>query len=385
MAKKFKTPSENRYTEKPTDEKWVEWLQKDAQIGAWSMDLETYEVWWSEGTSRIYELDDPKQFDSLAVHGEKNTKMFEDLITHMLNTKEGWEVVFDFTTNSGVKKWGRSTGIYAEANGRPFVYGTFQDVTEIFLQMQELTMDKQLVERSSKFATIGELSAQVGHEVNNPLTICFGHLKKLQHKLSEMNIKDKQINYSIDKSFYAMKRIKTIVNGLKSVAYSADEVDYVAINVNEVIKVTIDFIQEIFRSESIVLDINLSDEKLWLYGNEGKLQQAIMNLMTNARDAIRSMPEPMISISTSVDENMIVINVSDNGPGIPEEFKERVFNSFFTTKEKGKGTGIGLPLTYQIVQEHGGDIKFSSTKKGGTSFTILLPLVCTGEKVEDAA
>jgi two-component system NtrC family sensor kinase len=82
---------------------------------------------------------------------------------------------------------------------------------------------------------------------------------------------------------------------------------------------------------------------------------------------------------------MIVINVSDNGPGIPEEFKERVFNSFFTTKEKGKGTGIGLPLTYQIVQEHGGDIKFSSTKKGGTSFTILLPLVCTGEKVEDAA
>ena len=108
-----------------------------------------------------------------------------------------------------------------------------------------------------------------------------------------------------------------------------------------------------------------------VYGNMGKLQQVFINLFLNARDAMPSGGE--LAVQTGMNESMVVVDISDTGTGIPEENIKRIFDPFFTTKSIGKGTGLGLAVTYGIIQEHGGGIFVDSNSGKGTHFRLKLP------------
>ena len=135
-----------------------------------------------------------------------------------------------------------------------------------------------------------------------------------------------------------------------------------------------------FSAGSEELTLNLDSSEPVTLGNAIQLEQVIMNLLTNARDAVSVARERKVLIETLVAEERLIVSVLDTGPGIPHELEQKVFDPFFTTKEVGAGTGLGLSISYGIIVDHGGTIMVNSGTGDGTTFTIGLPLERTPQK-----
>lgn len=239
----------------------------------------------------------------------------------------------------------------------------------------DVTAQKQLEEQlthQAKFASIGQLAAGVGHEINNPLAIIKGYLSTIQNKHPEFS---DDVKTKFEKIDLAVSRIKNIVSGLR--AFSRDdgfeESDFDAI---QLIEETIFMIEDIYSNEGVNIHIdnaveNLSGE-LYAVGNRGKFQQVIVNLLSNAKDATAEQDDRQIKIKLSFDGARLKIIIADNGKGVPTELRDKIFDPFFTTKEVGSGTGIGLSLSYQIMEEFKGHLKLGQPSKGA-EFIIELP------------
>ncbi|MEW6201981.1 MAG: ATP-binding protein [bacterium] len=231
---------------------------------------------------------------------------------------------------------------------------------------------------AEKLAAIGRLAANITHEVNNPIGIILSRIDCLQNDLktgSDANIQ--QLNEDIGVIKKHAQRISNITEGLLAFSRKS-EAEYTAVDVNKVIDDVCFLVRKQFADENIIL-IKKASLHLYVSGNENELQQVLFNIICNARDA---MPDGgRIEIDTSLEraptsengKDIIRIKVSDEGEGIPEENLSRIFEPFFSTKEKGKGTGLGLSISYRIISEHGGKIEVESEGGKGTTFTILLP------------
>jgi PAS domain S-box-containing protein len=232
----------------------------------------------------------------------------------------------------------------------------------------ELNKSAQKLMQSSKLAAIGELAAGVGHEVNNPLAIISGHVESLSYKLAD-NPKFSQsfsvINNCID-------RIREIVSGLRT--FAAGNTEYIeSIDINETIKNSLSLVKTIYSKENILIQTSLVNETLFTKGNRGKLCQVILNLLSNAKDAL--LPEGgKIEIETKKTDEKAILIISDNGRGIKKEDINKVFDSFYTTKEVGKGVGLGLSISHSIITSMEGEIEVESILDKGTKFTISMPL-----------
>jgi C4-dicarboxylate-specific signal transduction histidine kinase len=128
------------------------------------------------------------------------------------------------------------------------------------------------------------------------------------------------------------------------------------------------------RLRQITVATSLAESDPVVMGSEIQLEQVFINLLTNARDALAEAPHKLISITSQVEGERVVLAVRDTGEGVPAEFEQRIFDPFFTTKEVGKGTGLGLSITYGIIQEHGGAITLENHPGHGATFRIELPL-----------
>ncbi|MBF0364741.1 MAG: response regulator, partial [Oligoflexia bacterium] len=232
---------------------------------------------------------------------------------------------------------------------------------------------------ASKMASIGELSAGVGHEINNPLSIIYGYLEILgdRYKKDHPDISD-----LLDKVDKALFRIKKIVDGLRSFARSdMERMEYLSIH--KTISKSLCLIEALYLQDGITISTHFNAEELYTRGNSGKFQQVLMNLFSNAKDAIKEANANQekqkhggtISISTlkGEDQHHCIIKISDNGVGMPKEVQERIFDPFFTTKPLGEGTGLGLGISLAIIKEMHGDVSVHSLEGVGTTFTIEVP------------
>lgn len=137
---------------------------------------------------------------------------------------------------------------------------------------------------------------------------------------------------------------------------------------------TINLIAGICYSKNIKLNYIVEEGEYKIHGNRGRLDQVVMNLASNSKDALLNTLDPKIDVKLSRDENHCHLVVSDNGSGIPKEIQDKVFNHFYTSKGVGEGTGIGLSMVHSIIEEHGGSVNFKSSSEGNV-FTVTLPLV----------
>lgn len=239
----------------------------------------------------------------------------------------------------------------------------------------DITAQKQLEEQlthQAKFASIGQLAAGVGHEINNPLAIIKGYLSTIQNKHPYFS---DDIKAKFEKIDLAVLRIKNIVSGLR--AFSRDDgFDETEFDVIQLIEETIFMIEDIYSNEGVNIHIeNNTDDllgDLLATGNRGKFQQVIVNLLSNAKDATVEQNDRQINIKISYHGNNLNISVCDNGKGVPAELRDKIFDPFFTTKEVGSGTGIGLSLSYQIMEELKGNIKLGKSSNGA-EFIVELP------------
>lgn len=232
----------------------------------------------------------------------------------------------------------------------------------------------QLIQ-SEKLSGIGGFIAGVAHELNNPLTSVMGFAELLEK--SDVGPAYKRHIEIIHKS---AQRCHKIVQALLSFARRRSP-ERKMVSVNSLVESAQEILQYQLRTSNVELRLKLDPDLPQATVDPHQLQQVLVNLITNALQAIESyQPKGWIKVTTASKGDTIQLIVQDNGPGIPEENLSKIFDPFFTTKEVGKGTGLGLSLCYGIVKEHGGTITPRSRPGEGATFTIELPV--TQETVE---
>ncbi len=230
---------------------------------------------------------------------------------------------------------------------------------------ERANLEDQLVQ-SEKLTSIGLLAAGVAHEVNTPLAVISSYSQMLGKQLSSEDPKGKILDKIIKQSF----RASEIVNGLLNFSRT-DGTAFRVLEVNDLISETLSLLEHQLKTAKIRLRKELIPTSARVYGNPGKLQQVFLNLFINAKDAMPQGGELLVKSASQ--GSLFRIEVVDTGSGIPEEHLQKIYDPFFTTKEMGRGTGLGLSVTYGIVQEHSGKIMVASRSGQGTRFIVELP------------
>lgn len=255
------------------------------------------------------------------------------------------------------------------------------DVSERLRIEKELQHQQTLALHQAQLASIGELAASVGHEINNPLTIVMSYVSQVDRSLKEGG-KDIAKNIAmIEKTRKAADRIKNIVGSLRSFA-RANQESKVTFPFSRPVINSVNLVKELYEKEGIELvlkwDLGKSDDlgavTGEVLGDEGHIQQVIVNLLSNARDALVNQRQKRITIRLRQSNESGFIDVADSGIGIPAKVKARIFDPFFTTKDVAKGTGLGLSIADSIIKDHQGSISCESREGQGTEFHIELPL-----------
>jgi PAS domain S-box-containing protein len=227
------------------------------------------------------------------------------------------------------------------------------------------------VAQAEKLSSIGVLAAGVAHEVNTPLSVISSYAQMLAKQLQG----DDKLSGLLDKITKQTFRASEIVNGLLNFSRTGGA-EFTEIDLSKIISDTVTLLEHQLRSAKIKVERN-TDDLPFIFGNAGKLQQVFLNLFLNAKDA---MPQGgTLRINSRVD-GAVFLRISDTGTGIAPEHLARIFDPFFTTKNgngatERRGTGLGLAVTYGIIQEHGGKIRVESTVGTGTTFTLEFPVL----------
>lgn len=243
--------------------------------------------------------------------------------------------------------------------------GSHTDITEHKRAQEEIERKTQESNLNSKLACIGEMAAGIGHEINNPLTIAFGNVQALK---MISGATEKKL---VSKLEVALDRIAKITKGMLSFARTQN--NKTRISMGDIAIETIEFISEFYKKYKVDISFERNSHDDLILAVPSDIQQVITNLISNAKDALLDQKERKIRIKLKNDQEFVYFFVEDNGPGISEEHKEKIFESFFTTKDSGKGTGLGLSISYNIIARHGGELSVGDCDKGGACFSIKLP------------
>ena len=243
-------------------------------------------------------------------------------------------------------------------------------ITGLVIGVRNLTEERKIAEhmsRTEKLAAIGELMAGVAHELNNPLT----GISTFAQLLLEDRLESEQIE-SVNLIKREADRAIGVIRDLLLFARKTDGRD-VPVQINTIVQHTVRLRALASRSGGIEVHMQLDPSDPQVRGDEQKLQQVILNLLVNAESAMKTSLVRHLEVMTRSRNEVVTIVISDTGHGMPDSVRQRVFEPFFTTKPPGEGTGLGLSVSYGIIQAHGGSISVDSTPDIGTAFTITLP------------
>jgi two-component system, NtrC family, sensor kinase len=236
----------------------------------------------------------------------------------------------------------------------------------------EKLLQQQLIQ-SEKLSAIGELISGIAHELNNPLTGVMGYSQLLQLR----NDLDQRARDNLLKINNLALRCQKIVQNLLSFARK-QKPERTLVNVNEILERTVELRSYEFQVNNVEIVRDLDHDLPRTIADGHQLQQIFLNLLTNAEQAMleaNGKGRLIIRTRQLPNNGCIVVEIHDDGPGIPESHLTRIFDPFFTTKEVGKGTGLGLSLSYGMIKEHGGNIYARNRGGGGATFVIELPLI----------
>ncbi len=284
-----------------------------------------------------------------------------------------------------IRKDGRQ--LFAESSASPIrnekneiigFRGVLRDVTERKLAAEEKRQLEQKAQLASRLASVGELASGVAHEINNPLTgvIGYAHLLLAKKDIPKDIIRDVEVINE------GAQRVAGIVKKLLAFArQTKPEQRYV--NINELVRTTLDLQAYALAANNIKVSLRFARDLPMTIADPGQLQQVFLNLIMNAETAMKlAHDKGKLTINTEHVDNAIRISFKDNGPGITKENLESIFNPFFTTREVGQGTGLGLSVCHGIVTEHKGKIWAESQSGKGATFVVELP-VATEDKQMD--
>ena len=257
---------------------------------------------------------------------------------------------------------------YIEKSG--YVYSII-DITGLKEKERIIEDQKVLLIKNSELASLGEMASGIAHEINNPVAIMDGQLRRLKNYLDDIDItKDEKVNL-VDKIYRNLKRVVEIVAGIKKISRNGKDDNLVPVKIGSVLDSLKDMCFEKFRSNHVNLAFSQFDRSILILARETQLLQVLMNLVSNSYDAIEELEDKWIKIDVIDQLKSVNIRVIDSGLGIEKDSVEKMFNPFFTTKDVGKGTGIGLSVSKQMMKDQAGSLNYELFN-GHTSFCVCL-------------
>ena len=258
--------------------------------------------------------------------------------------------------------------------GKQVLLVTTSDIT------QHLDIEQQLVQ-AGKMATLGEMATGVAHELNQPLSVIKTASNFFARKIKKNEKIDEETLLSLSKKIGKnVDRATSIIDHMREFGRKSD-VTLERVQVNHVLRRAHEVLAQQLKLRGIEVICHIQEDLPEVMAEPIRLEQVFINLLVNARDAIEEKlktiedkdSEEKITLRTWADETTVTIEVTDTGTGIPESIIEKIFEPFFTTKKVGMGTGIGLSISYGIIQDCGGNIRVISPKGEGACFVITIP------------
>jgi PAS domain S-box-containing protein len=259
----------------------------------------------------------------------------------------------------------------------PFQVGSGERCGTVLI-LDDMTARVRLEEQlqhSEKMASIGLLAAGVAHEVNTPLAGISSYAQMLRGRLEADDARSELLEKIEKQTFRASKIINNLLNFARS-----SPAEFETLDVNKIVLDVLSLLEHQLERAHIKVRQELAESLPAVRGNENRLQQVFFNLILNAKDA---MPRGgWLTLATRAEDDTLIVEVRDTGHGIPKEHVRRIYDPFFTTKGLGRGTGLGLSVSYGILQEHGGAIFVESAPGQGTTFQVALPALAVREVAE---
>jgi two-component system, NtrC family, sensor kinase len=280
----------------------------------------------------------------------------------------------------------RALAIIEGYRGRPLVVSRFDEIGSLMeavnkmqLELREHEMQMELIRQQrfhkEKMAAVGSLASVVAHEINNPLSAIVGAAQSMSRLGDAHTTGNREYIQQAEVILTQAKRVMNITRQISefSMPQSAEPE---LLDLNSLIRSTVKFISFDRRFSYIEMVLNLDPGLPAIYAVGDHITQAVMNLLINSADAAegRVEPKPRITISTCIQDNGVILKVTDNGTGMDKATLDRVFEEYFTTKPLGKGSGIGMSVSKSMIESGGGIINIDSELGIGTTVTILLPV-----------
>ncbi|MBF0277632.1 MAG: PAS domain S-box protein [SAR324 cluster bacterium] len=308
-------------------------------------------------------------FSKLILPEEKDPQNTVQIIKNRLQKRGRWSGEIHSIKKDGVLFWSDAVvSTFDHSIYGPVWLFVHEDISELKKTQAQLI-------QSTKLASLGDMASGISHELNQPLGII-----GLEAELDLLDIEKGDlgnIQNSLKKIIDQVDRASIITNHLRTFGRENISVDEQESDINTLIENAFILIRAQFRLHNIKVEENLAPDLPLIRCNRSQIGQVLTNLLINARDAMKSTDKKQIWIRSTHQNGCNVIEIEDTGVGIPENQISHIFDPFFSTKEVGKGTGLGLFISYGIVEEHGGTITVSSQEGKGTNFRIELPILQT--------
>lgn len=384
-------------------EKRLAEAQKIARLGNWEWDIDNDKIHWSDEIYRIFGLK-PQEFEATydaflsSVHPD-DRELVRKSVDEALNEKKPYSIDHRIILPDGSEKVVHEEAkILLDETGQAIsMIGTIQNITERKKAEEQSKMHQQQLLHADKMKSLGALVSGVAHEINNPNNFIMLNSQTLAEIINSLmpileEQYDKQDDYvtgfitmaqareRIPELLAGIKdgsdRIQQTVKKLKNFARKGTS-DYIHdVNINTVVKSAIEIVESLIRKSTSNFSVEYGDNLPLIKGNQQELEQVIINLITNSCQALPDNKRGIaISTLNDVKSTKVMVKVSDEGTGIPEDVLDNIMEPFVTTKRDSGGTGLGLSISFSIIQNHKGALKFNSKVGKGTEATITLPAI----------
>ena len=364
----------------------VQRILRLTQTGIWTWHIPTESATWSPQTYRLFDIPEgqpvTRQGMLTRVHPDDRESVMQAQVQAI--AQGSYEFEYRVQHTNGRTLWLQSSaGLTRDSEGNPLeMYGVVTDITDrklaqeaerLFLQ-GELQKTEEILQETARLAAIGEASASLAHELKTPLSTLLVQLQNME-VLQQLNRLD---SVQLQEKLSAMKEVaKHLQQRLQQMQNLARRgpIEKEFCTLKDILKGLEILIGPSLLREGIQLTLDVPCDLPTFYGNRSQIEQVLIVLCNNARDALRGKAQPQLVLSASVLDSQMQICLRDNGIGMNEEVKAQLFTPFFTTKERGKGTGLGLSIARRIIDEHQGTLTVESKPGQGSTFFVVLPLM----------
>jgi PAS domain S-box-containing protein len=361
--------------------------QAMAHLGNWEYLVQEDILWWSDELYRIFGLDKDEVKLTMDlfiqhVHPEERDELLE-AINKKLPYRKVCRIIRADNEVRYIKE--EAAQIKDPEGNITLIRGTAQDITEAKLaETKRIELERQL-NHANKLETLGQLAGNMAHDFNNTLMAIMGYAQMMQLKLND---RDKLKNF-IDSLLQTADNAANLTQRLMAFSRKPPSKPML-LDLNDTLLKMKKLLHKLL-GEEISLNLNLSQDELIIFWDPGNLEQLILNLVNNARDAMAGKgvieittnlmaitPETMVYDEILSPGKYVSMEIRDTGSGMDEKTLEKIFEPYFTTKEFGKGTGLGLSIVYGLIKQNKGHIQVQSSPGLGSTFTALLPVFKSG-------